>query len=215
MPSRRILAPLLAAGLCVSACGAPSGEGDGSGSDAGRGRDVTTVDGTATSAAAGGCTDEVDNAAAPVSHVESGTDMSYAGVPPVSGAHWLQYPDISKTVYPADERPPLGQLVHSQEHGWTMVWYDDSIACDGPAMAGLTDVATEVAAANPAKVVFVPWTSLDGDAFSGGAHLAITHWDARGDGIEYRQFCAAPNADAVLAFSMRHPSTDSSEPAAP
>ncbi|MBA2560582.1 MAG: DUF3105 domain-containing protein [Propionibacteriales bacterium] len=213
MSLTRVLVALVGAGLAVSACSAASD--DGSGADAGRSHDLTTVDGTSTPADRGGCGDEVDNAAAEASHVETGTEMSYDGVPPVSGAHWSQYPDLSKPVYSADDRPQLGELIHSQEHGWTVVWYDDSITTSDGEMARLSKVADDVAAADPVKVVFVPWTANDGAAFPDRAHIAITHWGVSGGGSENRQFCAEPNAEAILAFVARHPYTDSSEPDAP
>ena len=203
--------------LGVVSCGGSANglSNDGGGADAGRGAKQSTLSGTATPAGQGGCSDDVSNPAAPAAHVAPGTTMSYAGVPPVSGAHWAEWPEISKTVYVADERPDLGQLVHAQEHGWTIVWYDESVADDDSAMADLKAEAAQISDAHAAKVVFMPWTSDDGDAFPGGAHVAITHWAASHGGREWRQFCATPSADAVHAFLERHPVSDSNEPNAP
>ena len=178
----------------------------GRGADADRGTEVTTVSGTATDEAQGGCADEVTNAAGGADHVDNGTEMYYAGVPPVSGSHWGQWPDITPQVYEADERPELGELVHSQEHGWTIVWYDESLADDDAAMADLQSASDAVNDAGAVKVVFVPWTADDGDAFPDDAQIAITHWSgADDDEREVRQFCATVNADAIIAFSERRP----------
>jgi hypothetical protein len=221
MLTSRITGRLLGAvaGVVLSAaaagCTSDTNGTDGSGADAQRGTQVTTHTGTGTDGNAGGCQDEVSNRAAPPAHVTPGTAMTYTGVPPVSGTHWAQWPDITKTVYVADERPQLGELVHSQEHGWTIVWYDESIAGDDAAMAQLRDVAGQVDAADLSKVVFVPWTSDDGDPFPDGMHVALTHWGVEDDGTEWRQFCATPSLAAVVAFASRHPTSDSREPDAP
>ncbi len=193
--------------LIVAGCGPGN---DGSDADASRGETTTTIPDTAS--ADGQCDDEQANKTGSHDHVEPGTEMEYTGVPPVSGLHWAEAPDIGKRLYLADERPELGELVHSQEHGWTIVWYDDSIPADD---AALTDAAQGVDDADSTKVVFMPWTADDGQSFPDRAHIAITHWGTADDGTEYRQFCRSPSAAAVLAFSERHPYTDSPEPDAP
>ena len=193
----------------------PSLSTDGTHADASRGSTTTTHPGTGTDAAAGRCADEVSNASAEPEHVEQGTEMSYAGVPPVSGKHWAQWPDIVKTMYVADERPELGELVHSQEHGWSILWYDETIAADAAAMNTLRGVADQVDAENLNKVVIVPWTSDDGAAFPDGTHVALTHWGSEEDGTEWRQFCATTSFAALAAFAARHPASTSFEPDAP
>lgn len=199
--------------LVVAACG--GGSDDGGDADADRGTEVTTVDGTGTDEALGGCADEVTNGAGGSDHVDNGTDMAYEGVPPVSGSHWAQWPDITPQVFEADERPSLGELVHSLEHGWTIVWYDEALADDDAAMAAIQGASDEVNDAGAVKVVFVPWGSDDGDAFPDDAQVAITHWTGPDDEREVRQFCAEANADAIVAFTERWPYTDSREPNAP
>ncbi len=205
-----------ALGLCLVVAGcSSSGGGNGDDADAARGADQAVDDRSSTGADQGGCTGDQSNRAAGPLHVDPGTAMSYAGTPPVSGKHWGQWPDLTKALYVAAERPELGQLVHSQEHGWTMVWYDESIASDEKAMQTLRAFAAEVDDADLTKVVVVPWTGADGDAFPGGAHVAFTHWGNEDDGTEWRQFCATPSAAALVAFSARHPSSESREPNGP
>lgn len=199
----------------AAASGCSSSGDDGNGADEARGSELTTHDNTATSSDEGGCRDEQSNRAAPPDHVDPGTEMSYAGVPPVSGVHWAKWPDITKILYGADERPELGQLVHSEEHGWVLAWYDDSIADGESAMSELSDAADQVDDTDPTKIVFVPWTASDGAAFPGGAHVALTAWSGEDDGTEWRQFCRSPDAAAVLAFSERHPYTAAREPNGP
>lgn len=141
--------------------------------------------------------------------------MSYRDVPPVSGPHWSRWPSLSQPLYVAADRPELGELVHSEEHGWTVVWYDVGVAAVVTALAQVQKVADQVEGSGAAKVVFVPWTAADGDAFPAGRHIAITHWGAAKGGREYRQFCVAASAGAVTDFVERHPYTESREPNGP
>jgi hypothetical protein len=211
-PSLRLAAVLGSAAL-VAACSGGSDEPvEG---DADRGSETTAVTGTATEAGQGGCQDQVNNSAATADHEDPGTEMSYDGVPPASGVHWAEWEDLTVRVYEADERPEMGELVHSQEHGWTMVWYDETLADDEAAMAEVQAAADAVNAAGVTKVVFVPWTSDDGDAFPDDMHVAMSHWGGGEDETEYRQYCATVHPDAVLAFAERNPYTDSREPNAP
>lgn len=165
---------------------------------------VTEVS-TVTEPSTGGCAAEESDPEDPASHVDVGAAIEYDGVPPVSGQHWAQWPDITKTLYVATERPELGELVHSQEHGWTIVWYDETV---NP--ADLEGVVADVEVTP--KIVVMPWTSADGASFPEGQHIAFTHWEA---GTEWRQFCAAANADEILDFAERHPATDALEPSGP
>jgi hypothetical protein len=204
-PRFRSLVAVLASGLLLVGCGGSAD--DGSGADDGRGEE-SPVSGTAT----GPCSDVTSARAGGHAHVDPGTEMEYEGVPPVSGNHWGNWEDLTvKPVFTAEERPDVGQLVHSQEHGWTIVWYDDTVD-----PAALEDVAAEVADAGAPKVSFMPWTDSDGGAFPEDAHVAITHWGYEEDpGEEYRQFCTAADAAAILAFAERYPVDDSREPTAP
>ncbi|MGH3505903.1 MAG: DUF3105 domain-containing protein, partial [Nocardioidaceae bacterium] len=181
------------AGLLLAACGGVGGGGDGSDADADRGEE-SPVSGTAT----GSCADVTAGTASGYDHVDPGTDMDYEGVPPVSGKHWGEWGDLAATsVFSADERPDPGELVHNQEHGWTLVWYDDTVDA-----AALEEVAAEVADSGVQKISYVPWTEDDGAAFPDDHHVALTHWGYEDDpGEEYRQFCSAPEAASIVAFT--------------
>ena len=204
MPIRRTAVPaLLAAATFLAGCS--SLPGDGSDADGGRG-DEAAIIGTST----GPCDDVVSASAAGHVHVDPGTEMDYSGVPPVSGNHWAEWPDIVKPVYAVEERPDLGELVHSQEHGWTIVWYDDTVDA-----RELEQVMSEATDQGASKFVAMPWTTDDGGAFPDGAHIALTHWGVAGGETEYRQFCSEPDAAAIAAFSAAYPSADSREPDAP
>ena len=198
------------AGLLLTACGfggGSAGSGDGSDADAERGEE-SPVSGTAT----GSCAEVTVATASGYVHIDPGTEMDYEGVPPVSGKHWGEWGDLTATsVFSADERPDLGELVHNQEHGWTLVWYDDTVD-----PAALEEVASEVADSGVQKISYVPWTEDDGAAFPDDAHIALTHWGYEKDpGEEYRQFCSAPEAASIVAFAERYPASNAREPDAP
>jgi len=53
-------------------------------------------------------------------HVPEGTDVKYPTNPPTFGPHYPSW--ITKGFY--DEPRPDGNLVHSQEHGYIIFWYD-------------------------------------------------------------------------------------------
>lgn len=160
------------------------------------------------------CTPDESEHAAPPDHVDVGTEVAYEGVPPVSGTHWAQWPDITLKLYVAADRPELEELVHSHEHAWTFVWYDESIAGESQ-LADLRQVAFDIRGL--AKTAIVPWTSADGEAFPDGMHVAITHWSASGGsgGTEWRQFCEGADSAVITAFTERHPDTDAPEPNGP
>lgn len=214
MTPPRVLALLAGAALALTMAGCSEGSSDAAPdlpangtADGDRGSE-TTVAGTAT----GPCSDVTVATASGYAHVDPGTDLEYEGVPPVSGAHWGNWEDLNaRAVFAAEERPDPGQLVHSQEHGWTLVWFDESIDPES-----LESIAAEVADAGATKVAFVPWVEGDGAAFPGDATVAITHWGYEQDpGEEYRQFCTEADAAAIIAFAERYPASNSREPNAP
>lgn len=53
-------------------------------------------------------------------HVASGTDIDYNTIPPTSGPHY----DRPASAGYYTETPPLGDLVHSLEHGAVVIYYD-------------------------------------------------------------------------------------------
>ena len=65
-------------------------------------------------------------------HVGPGTDkpdvtsVKYSTVPPTSGEHFVtpEYPN--RQFYTADDRPKMETLVHNLEHGYSILWYDDT-----------------------------------------------------------------------------------------
>ncbi|MGN0063394.1 MAG: DUF3105 domain-containing protein [Nocardioides sp.] len=153
-------------------------------------------------------------------HVDEGTPMTYPDSPPAFGKHWGIWDTMERQFYSEGDRPELGELVHNLEHGFTLVWYDETAAKDSEMMDDLRGLAAkfddETDYRNKAKIV--PWTSKDGDAFPKGQHIAFTHWSA-GRGLEASgkqegvwQYCSAPSGAALEKFMLDYPYMDSPEP---
>jgi hypothetical protein len=53
-------------------------------------------------------------------HVTAGTEVDYEYMPPSGGPHYDNW--VNGGFY--EESPPIGELVHSLEHGAVVVWYD-------------------------------------------------------------------------------------------
>src|ERR1700712_3582794 len=62
-------------------------------------------------------------------HVPIGTKVNYRDAPPSYGYHWGNFLSGAelRTFYSRGDRPEVERLVHSLEHGHTILWYDDTI----------------------------------------------------------------------------------------
>lgn len=65
-----------------------------------------------------------------------------------SGRQALGQPDVShrvSNVYATTDlnRPAKELLVHSLEHGYTVIWYDETLAANGAAVADLKGIAAK------------------------------------------------------------------------
>ncbi len=154
-------------------------------------------------------------------HVEVGTPMSYPDAPPAFGTHWNMWDTIDRKLYTTSDRPDLGELVHNLEHGYTILWYDETIADDAGAMDDLRGIASKLSSTTNLRDKFkaVPWTSEDGKAFPDGQHVAFTHWSIGGVGetdpakqVGVWQYCSDVSGAALDQFMEDYPYMDSSEP---
>ena len=107
-------------------------------------------------------------------HVSSGSDIDYERIPPLSGPHYLQA--ASPGFY--EETPALGNLVHSLEHGYIVVYYDpDALTPEARAdLENLTSTYTERRQA----VIAAPHPENNPDAA-----YVLTAWQVRQDMDEY------------------------------
>jgi hypothetical protein len=153
--------------------------------------------------------------------------VDYAVVPPPFGAHNPTPDQSGKHFYTADDRPPVEVLVHNEEHGWTIVWYDESIADNGSQMKLLQATAGKFDALGDAftsHLIIAPWTKEDGDGkqIPGGKHIAFTHWSIHQpnfDASKFKQdpswgesqYCDSFSGDALSTFMKKFPYDDAPE----
>jgi len=159
-------------------------------------------------------------------HVAEGTDITYTDAPPAFGEHYPVPDPMERKLYTADDRPPLGNLVHNLEHGYTILWYDETVADDNSQMDELRGIADKLAGTSNLRTKFkaVPWLSTDEDGkkFPDGQHIAFTHWAAHGiaddsdDNTQLGiwQYCSAVSGDALNTFMIDYDYTNSPEPGA-
>jgi len=159
------------------------------------------------------------------------TQITYSTAPPAFGPHWSEQnvapAPFGRKFYTAKDRPELEALVHNLEHGYTILWYDDSIADDADALNVIEGIADKFDSSdNPQfKFIAAPWTAEDEDesgTFPDGMHVAISHWSAGGSGesdtdkqVGVFQYCSEPSGAALKDFILDYPYSDSPEPNAP
>ena len=160
-------------------------------------------------------------------HVPTGQTVTYTTAPPAFGAHWNEQGvapvAMSRKFYSRTDRPALEALVHNLEHGYTILWYDDTVSA-----AQINEIRA-IGAKFPGdtnfryKFIAVPWLPADqkaiGKSFPKGTHIAFTHWSQGGTGITDTtkqvgvfQYCSDVSGAALKTFMTKYPYTDSPEP---
>ena len=172
-----------------------------------------------TAADAAGCQEVVtESAEGNNDHREIGSDVVYQDAPPAFGPHYNQTAGFQRKYYSISDRPDVEYLIHNSEHGYNLLWYDETIADDADDLAVVKAIAEKYEGDKLTdKFIAVPWTEDDGKPFPGGAHVALTHWYAdpenTGEGQEgVWQYCEAPSGEVVSQFVEDYPYTDSPEP---
>lgn len=153
-------------------------------------------------------------------HVPVGTPLEFEDAPPAFGRHYERWARMDRTFYTSD-RPELGELVHNLEHGFTILWYDETIAADDEQLDLVRGIAAKFDDNTDLRNKFkaVPWTEEDGDPFPEGQHVALTHWSVGGTGnldpeaqVGVWQYCSEPSGAALDRFMKDYPYSDSPEP---
>jgi Protein of unknown function (DUF3105) len=147
-------------------------------------------------------------------HVGPGTEkpdatkVNYPTVPPAFGQHFAQPAPFTRKFYTASDRPPMEQLVHNLEHGYNVVWYDDTVK--GEQLDDLRALAEKIGNDEDGNPYFIvsAWDTAYG-AFPAGKHIGMSHWGAK-QGI--RQMCGQVSGEAIERFVKAHPKSDSPEP---
>jgi hypothetical protein len=172
------------------------------------------------SAEAANCQDVVKKSAeGSADHREIGTDITYQDAPPAFGPHYPQTAGFNRKFYSPGDRPEIEYVVHNLEHGYNILWYDETVAGDDAKLADVKAIANKFPGSDfENKFIAAPWTGEDGDPFPKGMHVAMTHWSMGGtNGNEegqrgITQYCAEPSGEAVATFVEDYPYTDSPEP---
>ena len=158
-------------------------------------------------------------------HVDQNVPVEYADAPPAFGSHWnvagvAPVPGDRK-FYTRGDRPPVEALVHNFEHGYTILWYDETAAEDGEMMSVIEGLAAKFSG-DPdnlrSQFIAAPWTSEDGGDFPEGMNVAFTHWAGRVAGEEEAaepvgvwQYCSEPSGEALEKFMLDYPYMNSPE----
>ncbi len=169
-----------------------------------------------------GCQDLVTKAAnGNQDHKQVGTKIFYKDAPPAFGPHYPEPAPFGRKFYSAQDRPQLEYLVHNLEHGYNLLWYDQSVADNADELAVVKAIAAKFDGQKLTdKFIAVPWTEQDGKPFPGGAHVALTHWSVGNDPADKSkqkgvwQYCAKPSGAVTQQFVKDWPFTDSPEPQA-
>ncbi len=155
-------------------------------------------------------------------HVTPGTPLDFADSPPTFGTHYDTWEPIQKKFYSKKDRPEMGYLVHNLEHGYTILWYDETAAKDDDVMNEIKGLASKFNSDDTNyrnKFKAAPWTAEDGEAFPEGKHIALTHWSVgrsadgeEGEHVGVWQYCSEPSGAALEDFMKKYPYTDTPEP---
>jgi hypothetical protein len=151
-------------------------------------------------------------------HVPEGTAITYKDAPPAFGDHRPQAAAFGRPFYTTDDRPEVAQLVHNEEHGYVIAWYDAIAAKDKNEMDNLAAIAKKYQADN-GRFIAAPWTSADGAAFPDGKHIALTRWsaDAKNPSDESKQrgnwrYCGSVSGAVISDFFDTWSNAESPEP---
>jgi hypothetical protein len=151
-------------------------------------------------------------------HIPEGKAITYTDAPPAFGEHRPQAAAFGRSFYTASDRPEVAQLVHNEEHGYTIAWYVETAAKDKTEMDDLEAIAKKYQDSNE-RFIAAPWLSSDGDAFPDGKHIALTRWSADAgkpsDQAKQRgnwQYCGAVSGSVISDFFDTWPNNESPEP---
>ena len=162
-------------------------------------------------------------------HVPTGQTVKYTTAPPAFGPHWNEAgvapAAMSRKFYTSSDRPPLEALVHNLEHGYTILWYDDTVS--GHQLDEIRALGKKFPGDTNFRYKFIaaPWESSDakqiGKQFPKGEHIAFTHWSQGGTGVTDTtkqvgafEYCSDVSGAGLKSFMEKYPYTDSPEPGA-
>jgi len=145
-------------------------------------------------------------------HIPAPQPIHYNQAPPESGPHRPTWAPFERKFYTPKDRPEVEMLVHNLEHGYSILWYDQTVANDPQKLQQIEDLASkfEGSERDPANAfIAAPWMPSDGPSMPAGKHVAITHWYAdpvtgnnqKGIG----QYCTQMSGAVVGDFMQKYP----------
>lgn len=155
-----------------------------------------------------------DKATGNQDHVQVGVRVEYQHIPPSSGKHYSNPVAFAATpFFTTKDNPPVENLVHNMEHGYTILWYDPQLT--GGDLDEIEDMAKRLRDdAKYQQFIATPWDPTYG-AFPADKFVALTHWSApdenTGTGFGHRLFCERLSGQAVQDFMDKYPATDAPE----
>jgi hypothetical protein len=169
---------------------------------------ATDLDEFGVRASAAGCSPvQEEPASGGADHVEPPQPIQYDQAPPAFGPHRPTWATFERKFYTVDDRPEVELLVHNLEHGYNILWYDETVVNDEQALAEVERLSRkfEGSGRDPDNAfIAAPWTSDDGGEFPQGKHFALTHWYAdpgTGDNEKaITQYCEQLSGGVVADF---------------
>lgn len=150
-------------------------------------------------------------------HVDN-APITYPDAPPAFGNHRSVPATFSRFFYEAGDRPEVATLVHNLEHGYTIAWYDETLAKDSEQLEDLKTIA-EKYNLNEERFIAAPWLPSDGAAFPDGKHVAFTRWSADADNpgdvakqAGNWQYCGGVSGEVAEDFFKKWTNAQSAEP---
>nr|WP_202886679.1 DUF3105 domain-containing protein [Kribbella sandramycini] len=167
-------------------------------------------------ASAASCDAPTDDAAnGTMDHKPEGTVIDYSVSPPSSGPHYADWAPFSKKFYTLDDRPAIPNLVHNLEHGYTILWYRDTLPDEQKSQIESISKAKLPDSTN-GKFIAAPFRVTDGKEWPAGKNVAFSHWSGNKPGSDkafgHRQFCGSVSGEALTQFMDKYPAADAQEP---
>jgi hypothetical protein len=148
-------------------------------------------------------------------HITPPTPIHYPDAPPAFGKHWGNFLTGSeiKNFYTRSDVPQIERLVHSLEHGHTILWYDDTVKTGSKAYQQVQQIAEKFSADD--YFMSAPYeTKADGGTFPAGKHIALTHWTGPQKQQGVWEYCGKPSGEVVGDFTAKYTKDNAPEPGA-
>ncbi len=150
----------------------------------------------------------------PETKESSVTSVKYATVPPAFGKHFVRPEFPNRQFYTKTDRPKMENLVHNLEHGYSVLWYDETVKDDQIGI--LKAISREANKSRNAlnKFIVSEWDPAYGK-FPASKHIGISHWSADAKDTKkqsgHRQLCGKVSGEVVADFIAKYPLTSAPE----